>query len=156
MTAPHQAFRWQLTIDCRDPGRLVTFWAPALGYVVQPAPDGFETWNQWYLSVGVPAEELNLDEEGGGADRLIDPTGRGPRIWFQVVPEDKTIKNRLHLDLYAVERDRPYEERKRTNSAWAEHLVEAGARIVSVTDEPAFERYFVTLQDPEGNEFCLG
>ena len=137
MTAPHRAFRWQLTIDCRDPGRLVTFWAPALGYVVQPAPAGFETWNQWYLSVGVPAEELNLDEESGGADRLIDPTGRGPRIWFQVVPGVDMTKNRLQRDLYAVERDRPYEARKRNNRECAEHPVATVARLWREIDKSA-------------------
>ncbi|HNM96931.1 MAG TPA: VOC family protein [Marmoricola sp.] len=147
---------WQLTIDCRDPGPLVAFWAAALGYVTAPPPEGFESWNAWYLSVGVPADELDLDDPMGGADRLVDPTGRGPRIWFQPVPESKTIKNRLHLDLYAIERTRPYAERKAVNSAWVEELVALGATVNYVTDLPEHERYAVTLQDPEGNEFCVG
>ena len=95
---------WQLTIDCADPARMVRFWGPALGYEVAPPPEGHATWNEWYLAVGVPAAELDL--AGDGSDRLQDPTGAGPRIWFQVVPEPKAVKNRLHLDLYPTGRDR--------------------------------------------------
>ena len=95
---------WQLTIDCADPARMVRFWGPALGYEVAPPPEGHATWNEWYLAVGVPAAELDL--AGDGSDRLQDPTGAGPRIWFQAVPEPKTVKNRLHLDLYPPGRDR--------------------------------------------------
>ncbi|MBX6723512.1 MAG: VOC family protein, partial [Dactylosporangium sp.] len=42
------AIEFQLTIDCRDPGVLVPFWAEALGYIPQPPPDGFQTWRDWY------------------------------------------------------------------------------------------------------------
>lgn len=90
--------RMQLVIDCHDAATLVPFWAEVLGYEPSPPPVGFETWNAWYVSVGVSEDELDLT--GDGTDRLIDPTGAGPSIWFQPVPEDKTLKNRLHLDLY--------------------------------------------------------
>ena len=56
---------------------------------------GFATWDDWRRDIGLPDEEL-----GGGADSIIDPDGRGPRIWFHMLPDVKTVKNRLHLDIY--------------------------------------------------------
>jgi hypothetical protein len=53
----------------------------------------------YYISLGVPPEELG---DGDAVDRLVDPSGHGPAIWFQVVPERKSLKNRLHLDLKGV------------------------------------------------------
>ena len=81
------AVDFQLVIDCSDPSRLVPFWAAALGYRAQDPPDGFGTWREWYLSIGVPEDELG---EGDCTDRIVDPDGAGPRIWFQPVPERKT------------------------------------------------------------------
>jgi hypothetical protein len=63
---------------------------------VTDPPQGFATWRDYYLSIGVPEHELG---DGDCADRLVDPKGAGPDIWFQIVPEPKSIKNRLHLDL---------------------------------------------------------
>ncbi len=88
--------RFQLVIDCADPDRLARFWAVALGYELAPAPAGFATWNDFYRELGVPEEEL-VD----GADRISDPEGHGPSIWFHVVPDAKAVKNRLHLDIHA-------------------------------------------------------
>lgn len=48
----------QLTIDCSDPQRMVAFWAPALGYVPEPAPEGHPAWRAYWEAMGVPAEEL--------------------------------------------------------------------------------------------------
>jgi hypothetical protein len=79
-----------------EPERLARFWAAALGYVPEPPPAGFASWDQYWRSAGLPEEDLGL-----GEDRIVDPAGRGPRIWFQVVPEAKTIKNRLHIDVHA-------------------------------------------------------
>jgi hypothetical protein len=79
---------FQLVIDCADPDRLARFWAAALGYGIEPPPLGHATWNDYWREVGVPEEEL-----GDGEDSIVDPEGRGPRIWFQVVPDTKTIKN---------------------------------------------------------------
>lgn len=90
---------WQLTIDCHSPSRLVGFWAEVLGYEVMEPPSGFDTWNDWYLSVGVPADELDLDSDS--ADRVADPTGNGPSIWFQPVPEH-AAKGEKHEDHYFV------------------------------------------------------
>src|SRR5262245_36872464 len=74
--------RFQLVIDCVAPDRLARFWAQALGYELAPPPTGFPTWNDYFRDLGVPEEEL-VD----GADRISDPHGHGPSIWFQVVPD---------------------------------------------------------------------
>jgi len=76
--------RFQLVIDCADPDRLARFWAAALGYELTPAPAGFATWNDFYRELGLPEEYL-VD----GADRISDPAGHGPTIWFHVVPDAK-------------------------------------------------------------------
>jgi hypothetical protein len=147
----------QIVIDCTDPARLVPFWALALDYVPSPPPTGFGTWNEWYRSVGVPDEELDLT--GDGTDRVVDPDGAGPPIWFQAVPETKLVKNRLHLDIQVGRDDGgvklPYEERRRRVRAKADELIAARGRELRLEDNPTYERYFVTLADPEGNEFCL-
>lgn len=144
---------WQLTIDCAHPETMVRFWAFALGWEKQPPPQGHETWNAWYLSVGVPAQELDLS--GDGCDRIQDPTGQGPPIWFQPVPEGKTGKNRLHLDLYPAGRDRsgPQDERRAAVDRRVAELVEAGARVHHLGGGD--QHYFVQLRDPEDNEFCV-
>jgi catechol 2,3-dioxygenase-like lactoylglutathione lyase family enzyme len=88
------ATRIQVTIDCADPNRLARFWAEALGYRLQEPPDGFDSWQAYWASRGLPPEEVE-----DGYDAIVDPDGVGPRIWFQPVPEGKVVKNRLHLDL---------------------------------------------------------
>jgi hypothetical protein len=146
---------WQLTIDCADPARMVRFWGPVLGYEVMPPPEGHASWNEWYLSVGVPADELDL--AGDGSDRLHDPTGAGPSIWFQVVPEPKAGKNRLHLDVYPTGRDRtlPWDRRTALVDARVGELVEAGATVRDTNVDPENGFYAVGMLDPEGNEFCV-
>jgi glyoxalase superfamily protein len=147
----------QIVIDCADAAQLVPFWGLALDYVPSPPPEGFATWNEWYRSVGVPDEELDLT--GDGTDRLIDPNGVGPPIWFQPVPEVKLVKNRLHLDIHVGRDDQgvkfPFPERRRRVRAKADQLIAAGASELRVEDNPEYERFSVTLADPEGNEFCL-
>ena len=88
--------RFQVVIDCAEPEPLARFWAAALGYVLEPPPEGFAVWDDYYRHIGLPEHFL-----GHGTDHIIDPTGSGPRFWFQKVPEVKTIKNRLHLDVNA-------------------------------------------------------
>jgi hypothetical protein len=116
------AVRYQLVIDCADPDRLARFWAAALGYEFEPPPAGFATWGDYWREVGVPEDELEI-----GEDRIIDPAGNGPRIWFQVVPEIKTIKNRLHLDIHASGgRPVPLATRREQVDAEARRLCELG------------------------------
>jgi len=96
------------------------------------------------------------EELGIGEDRIADPSGAGPRIWFQRVPDSKTVKNRLHLDISAG-RDRsvPIQTRAARVEAEAERLVGLGATMIRVLTEPGLDHYAVAMTDPEGNEFDI-
>ncbi len=145
------AVSYQLVIDCTSPETLAHFWAEALRYVIAPPPDGFDSWDAFYRSIGVPEEEL-----GVGADRIEDPHGEGPRIWFQVVPEQKSIKNRIHIDVNASGgRDSPLETRRERVEAEAARLVALGATRLHTNAEEGLDHYAVALLDPEGNEFDI-
>ena len=145
--------RFQLVIDCADPDRLARFWAAALGYELAPAPAGFATWNDFYRDLGLPEEYL-ID----GADRISDPDGHGPVIWFRVEPDAKVVKNRLHLDIHASgERTDPFETRRKRVDAEAIRLAGLGATITGALSEEGdgLDHYAVGMQDPEGNEFDI-
>jgi hypothetical protein len=79
----------QITFDAADPNGLAAFWNEVLGYTFQPPPDGFDTWDDALDQWGVPPEDRNM------ASASLDPDERGPRLFFQRVPEGKTAKNRL-------------------------------------------------------------
>jgi hypothetical protein len=143
------AASFQLVIDCADPERLARFWAAALGYELEPPPDGFADWDAYWRDVGVPEEEL-----GGGPDRIVDPDRRGPRIWFQVVPDRKSVKNRLHLDIgVGGDRTVPIETRRQRVDAEAARLAGLGAVLLGPLDDEGLDHYAVAMKDPEGNEF---
>jgi hypothetical protein len=137
----------QITIDCVDPDRLAHFWADALGYQPQPPPEGFESWEALLTEIGVPEEEWN------NASAIVDPAGNGPRVYFQRVPEPKTVKNRLHLDLNQAARGTPAEQRRRLVDEAAERLKGMGATELYRGEQHG--EYWITMADPEGNEFCL-
>jgi Glyoxalase-like domain len=143
------AVRFQLAIDCADPDRLARFWAAALGYVLEPPPDGFASWDDYWRQVGVSEQDLGI-----GEDCIVDPSGGGPRIWFQVVPERKTVKNRLHLDICAGGgRDVPRSTRRERVDAEVRRLTDLGATALRVVQDDALDQYAVSMTDPEGNEF---
>ena len=143
----------QLTIDCAEPERLAAFWAAALGYRVEPPPAPFATWRAYWLDQGVSEEELGA---GDCSDSVIDPDGVGPRIWFQQVPEPKAVKNRLHLDLgVSGGRGVPFATRKERVLAQVALLETAGASRLRVEDSEGSGSFFVVMEDPEGNEFCV-
>ena len=145
------ATRFQLVIDCADPEPLAHFWAAALGYVLEPPPHGFATWDAYWRDLGVPEDEL-----GGGADRIVDPRGQGPRIWFQVVPERKTGKNRWHIDIgVGGTREVPIETRRQRVDAEAARLARLGAALVGALETEGLDHYAVAMRDPEGNEFDI-
>ena len=143
--------RFQLVIDCADPDRLARFWAAALGYELEPPPAGFPTWDDYYRDLGVPEEDLGI-----GADSISDPQGHGPRIWFQVVPDTKAVKNRLHLDIHASGgRTVPIQTRKQRVDAEASRLAGLGATITGIMYQEGLDHYAVAMTDPEGNEFDI-
>ena len=138
----------QVTVDCTDPDRLATFWATALGYKKQDPPTGYATWATFLAAQGVPEDQWNA------ASALVDPAGIGPRIYFQQVPEPKTVKNRVHLDVnVGGGRDTPDDERRGRVNAAVERLL--GAEATRLRGCAEHGEYWVVMQDPEGNEFCL-
>ena len=140
----------QITFDCADPGALARFWTQVLRYEIDPPPAGFETWEAALESFGVPRSEWN------SRSACSDPAGVGPRLFFQRVPEGKTVKNRVHLDVRAAPGLKG-EERMAALESEAERLVGLGATRVRrfEPDSSPGELGFIVMQDPEGNEFCL-
>jgi hypothetical protein len=142
------AIKLQVVFDAADPPKLAAFWGEAIGYVEEDPPDGFESWEAWAVANDLPREDWDRY-----ASR-VDPDGAGPRLFFQRVPEPKTAKNRVHLDLdVSGGRGTPPEDRRRRVADAVERAVAAGATRVKAYDEAG--QHWVVLQDPEGNEFCL-
>jgi hypothetical protein len=143
--------KFQVVFDCADPNRLAHFWAEALGYQIEGPPTGFESWMTYWRSKGL-AEAENYD----GDDSIVDPSGAGPRIWFQQSLERKVVKNRVHLDIHASGgRDVPAETRKERIEVAADQLVRIGATRLGALEEPGLDHYAVAMLDPEGNEFDI-
>jgi len=120
-----------VVVDCARPHQLARFWAVALGYTVRPYDDA-------------EVERLRaagIDDVEDDPSVAIDPPGEGPTVWFNRVPEAKTGKNRLHMDVDVDDADE------------IDRLVTLGAAVLrplgAVPDEP-----WAVLADPEGNEFC--
>ena len=119
----------QIALDCSNPAKLAKFWASALGYeVVRVSDDGERAF-------------------------LRDPEGKGATVLLHRVPEPKTIKNRMHLDVYISPWGSPPAEAKTILDAEAERLRALGATRLQTFDNP--DDYFVVMADPEGNEFCI-
>jgi hypothetical protein len=142
------AFEFQITFDSADPAAQAVFWAQALRYVHAPPPAGFESWDAALDSWGIAPEHRN--------DRaaLIDPDGVGPRLFFQKVPEPKSAKNRVHLDLRAAPGLSPA-ERAEALEAECTRLVALGARRVQRLEGNDIDGVCILMEDPEGNEFDL-
>lgn len=121
----------QVTFDCAQPRRVAEFWKSALGYVDPREDDGSEEWAA-----------------------CEDPRGTGPRLFFQRVPEGKTVKNRLHLDV-RVGTGLTAEERVRVLEDEAARLVALGATRLHLLPADEENESCLVMQDVEGNEFCL-
>jgi Glyoxalase-like domain len=120
-------------------------WGGALGYQDQRPPEGYASWEDWARAVGIPEEAWN------DTAALVDPEGVLPRLFIQRVPEPKTAKNRVHLDLsVSGGREVPFEDRRPKVDAAVERLIGLGATKVRANDEP--DQYWVVMQDPEGND----
>jgi hypothetical protein len=128
------AHRFGLTFDTADPRAQATFWQQVFG--------------------GLQLEAAEPGEDGDGDwASLRDPAGAVPSIFFQKVPESKVAKNRLHLDL-PTGGEGSLDERRARIDAEVRRLKALGA-----TDERGTfaegQEYWVRMNDPEGNEFCL-
>jgi hypothetical protein len=140
---------WTIAFDCAEPAVLAAFWRQALGYVEGAPPAGSATWEEWLASVGVPPEEW-----GDGA-YIGDPAGLRSAISFLKVPEPKTTKNRVHLDVQTGGgRGEPQEVRWARVLEAVARLTAAGATVVREDWQDGVPDHFV-MPDPEGNEFCV-
>ncbi|MET9011275.1 VOC family protein [Streptomyces olivaceoviridis] len=144
---------WKLVVDAADPHAQADFWAAALHYT----PEDNSALVERLLSLGALSGEGTVEYHGRAAFRDLiavrhpddpyDPetgTGLGRRLLFQRVPEPKTGKNRLHLDVHAGPERRAEEVAR---------LQALGARVVREVEEPAGR--WVLMADPEDNEFCV-
>jgi hypothetical protein len=138
----------QVTFDCADPAALSEFWRDTLGYSDETPPPPFTTWDEALDSWGVPADRRN----DYGA--VSDPDNVGPRLFFQKVPEGKTVKNRVHLDVRAAP-GLQGDERMAALEAEADRLVALGATRLQRHEPGGAGAGHIIMQDPEGNEFCL-
>jgi len=138
----------QVTFDCADPGTQMEFWCAALGYEMDRPPDGFDSWDAALDAWGVP------DDHRNDASACSYPDGVGPRLFFQKIPEGKTAKNRVHLDVRAAP---GLEGEARLDALEAEcaRLVGLGATRVQRFEPDRMTGGHIIMQDPEGNEFCL-
>ncbi|MER6470401.1 VOC family protein [Streptomyces collinus] len=152
-TQTPEPLHWKLVIDAADPHAQADFWAAALHYEAEDNSALVER----LLSFGALPEAATVDHHGRPAfrdliavrhpDDPVDPdsgSGLGRRLLFQRVPEAKTVKNRLHLDLH------PGAGRRADEVA---RLGSLGARVLREVREPGSE--WVLMADPEGNEFCV-
>src|SRR3954462_2434855 len=135
----------QVAFDCADPGALAQFWLQALpGYQLQPPPPGFDRWEAFLEAQSVPREQWN------SRSAIV---GDGPRLFFQQVPEPKTVKNRVHLDLHAGGGPAvPVDEQRARVRAEVARLQGLGATYVAELEEMGV--VWAVMADPEGNEFC--
>ncbi|KRC92678.1 hypothetical protein ASE25_05015 [Terrabacter sp. Root85] len=136
----------QVTFDCADPERVARFWCEVLGYEVPPPPEGFASWDEFDRSL--PSERQ------GSAFACSDPTGVGPRLFFQRVPEGKVVKNRVHLDV-RVGTGLVGDERLAALESECARLVALGATRGTLLRADGFNESCQVMQDVEGNEFCL-
>lgn len=140
----------QLVYACEDPARLAEFWAAALGYVVQPPPPGFATWNDFADAVGIPEERRN------DFSAVVDPDGVGPRILFERW-DGGAPTQRFHLDINSVEGrgvEISDEERRRRLDAERRRLEALGATYHREGTGLAGE-IWIEMHDLEGNWFCV-
>ncbi|MEV7129432.1 VOC family protein [Streptomyces sp. NPDC093260] len=138
--------KFQVTFDCADPERVARFWCEVLGYVAPPPPEGFASWDEYQHSL--PAERR------GEWATCTDPSGVGPRMYFQRVPEGRVVKNRVHLDV-RVATGLVGEERVAALEAECARLVALGAVRVRLLPADEENESCLAMQDVEGNEFCL-
>jgi len=141
------AYEFQVTQDSADPHALADWWAETLGWEVEPSDEAFirRMIAEGYASDGdTKVHNGSLVWKPGAAIRHPDGPERAPRVLFQLVPEEKTVKNRMHLDVRVGADDVESVVGKLTaRGATFSHQGRQGPHT------------WVTLADPEGNEFCV-
>lgn len=141
------AHEFQITVDCAGPHTLADWWAETLGWQVEPQDEAFI---RQMISAGHAADSDTKLHNGalvwkeGAAIRHPEGLRRAPRLLFQLVPEDKSVKNRLHLDVRIGADD---------VEATVASLTARGAKVLHRGQQGPHT--WVTLADPEGNEFCV-
>ncbi|GAB3919847.1 hypothetical protein GCM10011575_36210 [Microlunatus endophyticus] len=131
-----------MQVDARDAHIIADFWIAALGYELE---DNTAFVEDLVRKGVVPAEQTFRRPDGVLSFTGFEAIrGGGPRILFHTVPEEKSIKNRLHLDIN-VGKDRMHGE--------AERLVGLGATLLREIEDPS--GHWIAMLDPEGNEFDL-
>lgn len=143
------AYSFQVTFDCADPHVLADWWAEALGWTVEPSDPEFI---RRMIAEGhaTPADTREhrgalVWKDGAAINHPDDPAGPGGRrILFQLVPEAKTVKNRVHLDIRVGAEN---------VEAEAQRWIERGATFLHRAAQGPHA--WITLSDPEGNEVCL-
>ena len=141
------AYTVQIVFDCIDPDGLSKFYAEALHYKLQDPPEGFKTWEEALTAWMVPVEEWN------SASAIVDPEGKGPRIYFQQMDTPKQGKNRVHIDVNASGGGKvPLEERTKRVRLEVERLTNLGAKVQREWAEE--NEFWTVMLDPEGNELC--
>ncbi len=139
------SYEFQVVVDAVNPHAQADWWAAALGWQVEPSDEAFI---QRMVDAGHARQEDTLRWNGklawsvGAAIRDPENAGR-PRVLFQAVPEPKSVKNRLHLDVRVGEGRREK----------ADELIAAGATFLWDAQQGPYA--WITLADPEGNEFCV-
>jgi hypothetical protein len=139
----------QITIDSADPHAQADWWAETLGWIVEPVDEGFL---DEMLAAGYAAESDIIEHRGarvwkdGAAVCKADQLQRKDRmrVLFQPVPESKTVKNRVHLDIHLTDADK---------DSTRASLESRGARFLYQGSQGPLVWY--TMADPEGNEFCI-
>jgi hypothetical protein len=140
----------QIAIDCRNPHELADWWAETLDWAVEPQD---ETFIRSMIDQGFATEAETKTHNGklvwatGAAIRPVEEIeAKEParRLLFQTVPEEKTIKNRVHWDVRLDGRDK--------DEVRAE-LEARGAKFLWTANQGPHEWH--TMADPEGNEFCI-
>lgn len=137
--------KFQVTFDCAQPRRVADFWCQVLGYELCPPPEGFADWAEYDRAE--PKEKQTWAA-------AVDPSGEGPRLYFQRVPEGKVVKNRVHLDV-RVGTGLVGAERLAALEAERDRLIPLGATQVQVLLADGVDESCIVMRDIEGNEFCL-
>ena len=139
--------RIQIVFDAAEPLRLADFWGLALGYVTESPPPGFATWEDFARSINLP------EEKWGDQASVVDPSGPGPRIFFQRVPEGEVGQEPRAPRRASRHRPQGCGARPNGSRRTSPGSLQAGASSPGTTHNQLGET--VVMRDPEGNEFCV-